>query len=84
MMNCKFVKYGIAVANCDHQGRYSTTGSLPAEYKNVAEGPYNSGNIREIIGALASPDPSKHLQRISNATRHAFRVNSVTYYKKKP
>jgi RHS repeat-associated protein len=64
--------------------RYSTTGSLPAEYKNVAEGPYNSGNIREISGALASPDPSKHLQRISNATRHAFRVNGVTYYKKKP
>jgi hypothetical protein len=63
--------------------RYRTIGSLPSEYANVAEGPYDSGNIPEMKSASSTSDPNKAYQNLANQTGHAFRINGSTFFKKK-
>lgn len=58
--------------------------TLPAMYNGIATGPVDATTHPNVKSLLSLPmeHQKKHLQRISNITRHAFRINGVTYYKK--
>ena len=64
---------------------YSGVNSLPESYRNVATGPVDATTHPNIGVVLSLPSDRRGatLQRIANSTGHAFRIDGVTYFRKR-
>jgi hypothetical protein len=64
-------------------GTAYSIGNLPSAYDKIATGPVDAVTHPNIGAILSLPleTQRKILQNIANTTKHAFRINGITYYK---